>query len=327
MPYPVLGHWTYGDRVVPYPVLEHMEIYGDRDVPYPLRGHWMYGDRDVPYPVPATGSSRRGTLCSRGCHRGARGSARGPGHRWCHGDSSAPCPRSTMPAGARPGHHGGCCGPVPPPCPAPYLRHGAAPPGAVGRHAAGGIAGTLGRPVGTPQRGHSSDPGQGQGQGQAQRHRCPHGAGDTCGRQRPHRAPVPQFPPSQRRAGLCPPPPPLASPFFFVGVVENPCPPPLTAGSPAPCPTAAAAPDKPQHKVQGAGGCVPRGTLRARGGTLRANTLPPRHLGVTGTGGSPAVSHTPPAGRSAPIASHCGGGKCTWGVGGGSTSWGHPWVL
>lgn len=74
----------------------------------------MYRDRDVPYPVPATGSSRRGTLCSRGCHRGARRSARGPGHRWWHGDSSAPCPRSTMPAGTRPGHHGGCCRPVPP---------------------------------------------------------------------------------------------------------------------------------------------------------------------------------------------------------------------
>lgn len=110
---------------------------------------------DSPYPALGADASKRGTWCPGGHHRRVTGSARGPGRRWWRGDSSAPCRHSMRPAGARPTRHSGgrmMCPPplnVPMPPPTPYLGHGAASPGAAGRHAAGGIVGTLRLSVGT----------------------------------------------------------------------------------------------------------------------------------------------------------------------------------
>lgn len=112
---------------------------------------------DTPYLVPEADASRQGRRCPGGCHRHqwVTGSARGPGRRWWCGDSSAPCRHSMRPAGTGPTRHS--CGfmmsppnvPVSSPPPPPYLGHGAAPPGAIRCHAAGGIIGTLGLSVGT----------------------------------------------------------------------------------------------------------------------------------------------------------------------------------
>ena len=147
---------TVGTRRAPVGT-QHLARCGGTDPPS-VTASPRWGQRGTPHsrgdgPYPAAGASRRGTRCPWGRHRRGTGSARGPGRRRWRGDSSAPCRHSTRPAGTRTRSSPRCPRDVPPRnvplCHPPYLGHGAAAPGAAGRHAASGIVGTLGLSVGT----------------------------------------------------------------------------------------------------------------------------------------------------------------------------------